>query len=316
MKLSIILTVYNKEPYLRRSLDSLLAQEGTEDNDYEVLAVNDGSTDGSAEILKEYAAKDCRVRILTQQNQGLSMARNNGTEVANGDYVWYVDADDTFSSKSVRLLCNAMINMPEVIAIGSVYIHDNSPANAFCTDSTTGRDALLRGWGDCGVFYVIRRSFLAEQGLRFYPGIYHEDDEFTPRLLYKTESLVVVPEVLYYIFREDTSSITQMPRAKRAFDCLTVGERLNDFVIKNGECGTDVGRIIDSHASTIINNAFSIIVQNSKEKQKRFNKAFRKKLQLLRPLRYAHHKKYHIEAILFRLFPYHTVQIYKMMKKL
>ena len=94
--LTIVLTVYNKAPYLVRALDSLLSQKATKEGDYEILIVNDGSTDESPKIIDEYAAKDSKIRVLTQHNQGLSMARNNGTNDAMGDYVWYVDADDSF----------------------------------------------------------------------------------------------------------------------------------------------------------------------------------------------------------------------------
>ena len=94
MKLTIIITVYNKEHYLKRALNALLGQEGTVDGDYEILAVNDGSTDNSWAILKDYSIRDSRVHILNQNNQGLSMARNNGLDAAFGEYVWFVDADD------------------------------------------------------------------------------------------------------------------------------------------------------------------------------------------------------------------------------
>ena len=86
-KLTIVLTVYNKESFLRRSFESLLNQQAVKDGDYEILVVNDGSTDGSAAIIADYVARDKRVRVLTQQNQGLSMARNNAIELAAGEYI-------------------------------------------------------------------------------------------------------------------------------------------------------------------------------------------------------------------------------------
>ena len=78
MILSIIVTVYNKELYLRRALESILAQENVDESDYEVLVVNDGSCDGSLAIIEEYAARDTRIRVLTQQNQGLSHREQRG----------------------------------------------------------------------------------------------------------------------------------------------------------------------------------------------------------------------------------------------
>ena len=89
--ISIILPVYNTDRYLKRCLDSLLAQTRTE---IEILAVNDGSTDESARILEEYHLADSRIHILTRENGGLSAARNDGLAAARGTYVCFMDSDD------------------------------------------------------------------------------------------------------------------------------------------------------------------------------------------------------------------------------
>lgn len=88
---SVIIPIYNASPYLRACLDSVLGQTMRE---IEVLCVNDGSTDGSAAILVEYAAHDARVRVISQTNAGQGAARNRGLQEARGEYVWFVDADD------------------------------------------------------------------------------------------------------------------------------------------------------------------------------------------------------------------------------
>lgn len=317
MKLTIVLTVYNKEQYLRRAFKALLAQEGTSDGDYEVLVVNDGSTDGSDSIIEEIVAGDQRVRVLNQPNQGLSVARNNGVEAAQGDYIWFVDADDTISSKSVKLICEAMESQPDVMPIYAKTDGVDIVRNAIPIDVKTGKDILKCGrWQQCGVFYVYKRSFLKDNNLQFMPGVYHEDAEFTPRMLYAAKSAKVIPEILYTVYR-DPGSITQVPRAKRAFDYLTVSESLSKFVLENGEARTPIGKAIDNYTAQDINNAFYVIVQNSTENQRHFNKVFyEKKEAMLRVLRAASSIKYRLEATLFLLFPYHYVGIYKLMKKL
>ena len=90
---SIIIPVYNVAPYLRECLDSVLAQTFT---DWEAICIDDGSTDGSGEILDEYAAKDKRFRVIHQKNAGVSAARNSGIDAANGEYVTFLDGDDAY----------------------------------------------------------------------------------------------------------------------------------------------------------------------------------------------------------------------------
>ena len=90
-KVSVIIPVYNKEKYLRKSLDSVLKQSF---RDYEIICVDDGSKDGSSGILREYAEKDSRIHNITIPNGGVSNARNVGLDHANGDWIQFLDADD------------------------------------------------------------------------------------------------------------------------------------------------------------------------------------------------------------------------------
>ena len=90
-KVSVIIPVYNVEKYLGECLDSVLRQTL---EDIEIICVDDGSTDGSAKMLAEYAAKDPRIRIITQANAGLSAARNVGMDAATGKYIYFLDSDD------------------------------------------------------------------------------------------------------------------------------------------------------------------------------------------------------------------------------
>ena len=89
--ISIIVPVYNVEKYLERCLDSILSQTFS---DFELILVNDGSTDHSLEICRSYAEKDERILLIDQENRGLSAARNAGIAVAKGEYLGFVDSDD------------------------------------------------------------------------------------------------------------------------------------------------------------------------------------------------------------------------------
>lgn len=316
MKLTIVLTVYNKEPYLHRIFDSVLNQQNVRIDDYEVLAVNDGSTDGSSKILEEYELRDKRVRVLTQHNQGLSMARNNGVQEAKGDYVWFVDADDVISSKAVFSICGAMTSQPDAIPIYAQTEGDDRIRNCVPQTAKAGIDILLSGrWQACGVFNVFRRDFLLENNLSFVPGIYHEDAEFTPRMLYSAKKVVVVPEILYIVIHEP-NSITQVPRPKRAYDCLIVAQRLKQFIDSQENTDPAVVRTFNNYISNVINDALKVIVQNSSEDQQLFNQALHSKPFLLHTFFETNVIRYRIEGILFKFFPKRYTRIYSLMKML
>ena len=158
-------------------------------------------------------------------------------------------------------------------------------------------------------------GFLQENNLSFFPGIYHEDSEFTPRVLYLAKKVVVVPEVLYTVIHEP-NSITQVPRPKRAFDCLIVAESLKSFIESQVITDTAVLRVFNSYISNVINGALKVIVQNSDEDQTLFNRALHDKPLLLHTFFETRVIKYWIEGILFKLFPERYTIIYSLIKEL
>ncbi len=103
--ISVIVPVYNNEKYIARCLDSVLNQTY---HDFEILTINDGSTDRSREILQEYAAKDSRIRYFEQSNQGVSVARNCGIDNAKGEYIHFLDGDDYLASYALEYLFTTM----------------------------------------------------------------------------------------------------------------------------------------------------------------------------------------------------------------
>lgn len=314
MKLTIVITVYNKEPYLHRIFDSVLNQQNTDDDDYEVLAVNDGSIDGSSKILEEYEHHDKRVRVLTQQNQGLSMARNNGVQEAKGDYVWFVDADDKISSKAVCLICEAITERPDIIPIYAKTEGLEKIRNEIPQDVKNGKEILLSSkWEVCGVFNVFKKKFLIDNNLFFYPGIYHEDTEFTPRVLYLTKKAVVIPEVLYIVYKTE-GSITDVPKVKRAYDCLFVAESNYKIIEDNNEWGSKIGRALSARVSTTLTNSLNIIRRINKKEWGDFNIELWRKRYLFDSMEHSGILRYWIIAKLFRLFPRRYVQVFRLFK--
>lgn len=319
MELSIVITVYNKAEYVARCIESCINQEDCElGEEYELVVVNDGSVDDSLKIITNYSSSyKNSFTVVNQTNQGLSMARNNGRKYAKGKYIWFVDADDIISKMSVSLIVQATLTQPDLIPIRGAYI-DNSdkPRNVIDKGVMTGKDILdKQHWEVCAPFYIYSKDFLEKNDLSFFPAIFHEDDEFTPRVLYYANTVSVIDKVLYYIYRVD-GSITQMPNIKRAYDYLTVARRLYEFVLDKQESKTPIGAKIINLASICINNAFSIVVMNSQAEQLKFNKFISTESVLIKLLWKSNNKKYRLESVLFLLFPRNSVGVYKFLKRI
>lgn len=315
MNLSIIITVYNKAQYIKKCLNSCLHQQYAKPDDYELIVVNDGSTDNSLEYVKKYANQYDNIRVIDQANAGLSMSRNIGVDEARGEYVWFVDADDVIAPNSVALLLEAISKSPDIIPIYAQTDGVDKIRNHIPESVMTGRELLLTNkWTHCGPFYIYKRQFLISNNLKYYPGIYHEDSELTPRLLYMAKKVVVVPQILYTVFR-DPESITQKPRIKRAYDNVFVCSRLFDFRESQIKNDSKLLKVFDYQISELLNNSLSIINQFDNSEHKKYNDYLFENKKIFSALRNSL-LKYRIEWALFGLFPKRYVRIYRMLKKL
>lgn len=218
-KLSIIIPIYNVEKYISKTLESIFSQSYPADS-LEVIVVNDGTPDNSMSIVSEYALKYDNLRVIEQENQGLSGARNTGLTAAQGEYVWFVDSDDWIEDgcfEKVLALLNDdidvfMFKIREYDEEGNVLLtrsfHDDKKV-----EIVSGTDIIFyeKKFGiDITPMqqYVIRRQFLLEHHLTFVPRIYHEDKEFAPRMLILSKKAEIVPWVAYCYLRRTSGSIT------------------------------------------------------------------------------------------------------------
>lgn len=310
MEISIIITVYNKAPYLPACLDSCLGQKAPEGS-FEVIAVNDGSTDNSLELLQQRAAADSRLRVMDQPNAGLSMARNKGMEAACGRYVWFVDADDRIAEDAVRLLLEHTASHPDVVSLCAQTEGVAEVRNAFPMKACSGKTLLIgNSFEDCAPFYLLRLDFLRKQGLSFYPGICHEDAEFTPRMLYLAERVEICPEVLYIVW-PDPNSLGRHPVVKRAYDLVTVAASLSDFC-RREVSEAEVAAVFAFRIAKALNNGLHVICGFSREEQRAYNGFLYRHRRLFRAM--GGLVKYRLERALFRLFPRHAVAVYRCMK--
>ena len=218
MLISIIVPVYNVEKYLRKCVDSLLTQDLSHE-EYEIILVNDGSTDQSVTICDEYAAGHTNLKVLHQQNGGLSAARNSGVAVAQGRYVQFVDSDDYLEPNVLKTLVEKMetdrldvlrFNYRNVNEQYEVIEPNKDPkrwvdySSEVCDGLTFLNERLGPACYACQ--FMVRRELLTD--CRFKEGIYFEDTEWTPRMLIKAQRAASTDMMVYnYLFRE--GSITQ-----------------------------------------------------------------------------------------------------------
>jgi glycosyltransferase involved in cell wall biosynthesis len=239
---SIIIPVYNVEKYLRDCLDSVLSQ--TYQGSYEVICVNDGSTDESLDILEEYKGKIKNLFIISQVNKGLSEARNAGLRVAKGDYVFFLDSDDWIEPNALNVLAENIDGEDFIGFNGRRYFDDGTqeePDKGIIENNISGweyhdKHALINRKFHfvCAVIRIYRREFLLDNNLFFEPGIYHEDEFFTPVAYYYAKRVSSLLDSLY-MYRIREGSITQKPSKKHVSDMIVVANKLSDFFISKND---------------------------------------------------------------------------------
>lgn len=248
MDVSVIIPVYNVELYLQECLDSVLSQSGCS---FEVICIDDGSTDASPKILQEAAQKDPRIRIITQENKGQGYARNRGLDIASGRYVYFMDADDILKADAfVTLidLCDSK-HLDHVIFGTEVFVDDRNGAVRKDQVRNTenyyqikdkelfhlilnGEDLFKRLLG-ASSFYVspplrfIKRDVLEQDCLRFLEGVIHEDNYFAPLALICAERAMVIPEKYYFRRLRGGSTMTSAKAyVRHTAGCLAVAVKL------------------------------------------------------------------------------------------
>lgn len=202
---SVIVPVYNVEKYLSRCLDSLINQTL---EDIEIICVNDGSKDSSPKILEEYAKKDKRIIVLNQENAGLSVARNNGMDNANGEYIGFVDSDDWVDLDFFeKLYTSAVKNSADVAAADFVREHPTKKKIRLgfsaeqVYEKPEDKYLICKTYREgCVWNKIYKTEFLKSINLKFVPGMYYEDRDFTARSLYFSKRLVTVPNTYYRYF--------------------------------------------------------------------------------------------------------------------
>ena len=231
---SVIVPVYNAAEYLWQCLESISKQSYT---DLEIICVNDGSSDNSEAICKGFLHRDARFRLLSQDNSGVSVARNNALEISTGDYVCFIDSDDVVASDFIQTLISLSKDGGLGICgftrdVNELGFTKNRP---HCYDS---HDYIVRVLNETVVhtsicMMLFKNSIIQNNKIRFTPGcVRNEDTEFY--IKYMTyENSIVVSEYKGYYYRDHPSSAVHR-FDDRSLSYIEADQRISDYLVSKG----------------------------------------------------------------------------------
>lgn len=215
MFLSIIVPVYNVEKYLSKCIDSIVNQNF---EFFEILLINDGSTDSSDKICDKYAILDDRIKVIHQENLGLSEARNTGIYYAKGMYLWFVDGDDWIAENAVNTLYEVSKTSDyDLISFSFTEYYDDqgtfsNPKNVQEINAKSGIDFINQSkfFFTSACVTIYRNEFLKRHKFSFKKNQIHEDDYFNLLCFGKVKNIVKIPVSLYFYRRRFNSLTTDI----------------------------------------------------------------------------------------------------------
>lgn len=242
-EVSVIIPVYNVEKYLHECLESVCVQSFT---DWEAICVNDGATDNSPAILKDFATKDPRFKIIEQKNSGLSAARNTGVSATTGKYIYFLDSDDLITPDALQWMYDtAERNQLELLHFAwepfyemGVLADPFEDRNFFngqydeCTDGSMlfSRMAKNNDWNPGVVYRFFQREFYTSNGFAFHEGVLHEDEAFSMITDLSAKRVMRVNKVCYRRRIRAGSIMTFSSAERHLKGCLTAYDDIAAFL--------------------------------------------------------------------------------------
>ena len=229
MKLSIIVPIYKVEQYVHTCLESIFRQ-GLEEDIFEVILINDGTPDKSMEVIQDIIESHKNIRVINQENQGLSVARNNGIAAAKGEYILMPDSDDLLIENSLKpLLEIALETKADLVLADFLAMTDQEinsinaiPQKEIVIKEKTGKQLFLEDLNPyhCYVWRTLyKKDFIVSKNISFYPGIKYQDIPFTHECYLKAKNGVKT-NILLNIYRRWSGSSTKTYNIKNTKDFI------------------------------------------------------------------------------------------------
>lgn len=273
-RLSLILPIYNVEEYIEKCFDSIFSQ-GVDEQFFEVIAVIDGSPDNSINIIKGYAQKHHNIVIVDKENGGVSSARNIGIETAEGEYIMFVDPDDTLLPDSMTKILN-IINKKEIELLILRSFYDDSCKEVFgwnkridCNIIYTGLEAYNKGYTRGSIWGVVyNKVFLMNNYLRFPLDIKNSEDAiFFMQCQIRAKKMQFADIRTYSVFTRAGSASQDMRKERIAlwFNALDYITELKHKELKNSTETSMADGLIYAIISDITKNSIKTMGQDAKK---------------------------------------------------
>jgi len=286
-RVSIIVPIYNAEKYLNQCIGSLISQSY---QNLEIILVNDGSTDNSGKICDYYEEKDTRIKVIHQQNRGLSEARNKGTVNCTGDYLMYVDADDWLDNETCISVIDATLKYSADIVMWGhkkEYLYgrskENRPLNTNKVfneknktwllrrliglvgkelSSPTKTDAFSSAWGK-----LYKKDLIINNKIQFLDTyeIGSEDVLFNIEAFYRAKVIVYLDALFYHYLQDNPKAITKSHKSTLFPRFMKLFEHIKSFLIDNKLSQEFYIALENRIALSIINNSLSITSKGNHE---------------------------------------------------
>lgn len=263
-KVSVIMPLYNSEKYIENSLISIMNQTHL---NLEIILIDDGSTDKTLNICELYKKKDCRIKIICQENKGPGAARNNGLDIATGEFICFVDSDDNLSNKAIETMLLNVENDCDLIQCRSEkrYMDNRSDIESWKSEgikmnSVEAMKDYLNSSKPIVRFSVwaklVRKSAIGN--LRFPQINNNEDVVFNAYLIDKCRSIKYIPDVLYYVRIREGSLSRSIINKSKVEASLLCNELILSLIKTKQEYTSLLTRMYWVSALTMLKNACDI----------------------------------------------------------
>ena len=270
---SIIVPCYNVEKYIDKGLESILNQTYS---NWECIVINDGSKDNTENEIKNWTNKDTRFTLISQENKGLSGARNTGLKNVNGDCIFFFDPDDLLDKDCLNNLTELYNSEIDIVIGKSAEVYDQTTTiintlehydttNKVINDTNFIELALKKPFSVVAWNKLYKSEFIFSNNLSFKDGVVHEDELWFFKTMYSAKNIVFNSEVTYYYNIGNQSSITKNYSVKNLKSYLTVIENIyTDFYTteKNEQRKLISGTYILNFQITVISGFFRFIKKN------------------------------------------------------